>query len=103
MRTLHLRRGVTLVAGTVALVLGAALPASAHVVISPNTSTPGSFELYTVRVPNELADQATTAVEKKISQVPGICKSTIATPTVLITISPPISSNAAKSSVGMKP
>ena len=63
MDTIRLRRGLTLAASTTVLMLGAALPASAHVVISPNTSAPGSFELYTIRVPNELADQATIAVE----------------------------------------
>ena len=47
---------------TAALVLGAALPASAHVRVVPDTTTPGSYALLTFRVPNEDPTARTTRV-----------------------------------------
>ena len=49
-----------------ALVLTMALPASAHVELSPDSAAPGQFLVYTVSVPNERDDSATTAIDLKL-------------------------------------
>ncbi|HEX4430754.1 MAG TPA: DUF1775 domain-containing protein [Frankiaceae bacterium] len=51
--------------GTV-LLLATALPAAAHVELTPDTAAPGQFLVYTVSVPNERDDSATTAVDLKL-------------------------------------
>jgi periplasmic copper chaperone A len=48
---------------TAAALLASVAAASAHVAVTPERSAPGQFLAYTVTVPNELEDQATTAVE----------------------------------------
>ena len=50
--------GLALTAAT----LGAARPLLAHAVVFPKTSTPGAYEKYVLRVPNE-KDVATTRIE----------------------------------------
>ena len=60
MKKLH----VTAAVGA-ALVLALAVPAtaSAHVTVSPNTATPGSYALVNFKVPNESATAVTTKLE----------------------------------------
>lgn len=45
------------------VVAGSALPAAAHVTVSPLVAPAGQLQLYTVQVPNELIDQATVEVD----------------------------------------
>jgi uncharacterized protein YcnI len=52
--------------GSAALLLATALPAAAHVELTPDTAAPGQFLVYTVSVPNERDDSATTAVDLKL-------------------------------------
>lgn len=58
-----MRRILAVTASSAVLLLAAAIPASAHVQISPTTSIPGQFQLYSLQVPNELDDQATVEVD----------------------------------------
>jgi len=59
------RRALAVLLLTVAL-CGWATPALAHVTVAPDSLEPGAFTTYTVRVPNERDDAATTAVEVQI-------------------------------------
>ena len=45
------------------LAVAVAAPASAHVTVRTDNPTPGGFGVYTVRVPNERDDAATTQIE----------------------------------------
>jgi periplasmic copper chaperone A len=60
------RRTARLLAGAVVMlasVVGAALPAAAHVTVQPSTATQGSFSELSFRVPTERDDASTTQVE----------------------------------------
>ncbi|GAA0385783.1 YcnI family protein [Microbispora corallina] len=57
------RRAATVTAGALALTLGLALPALAHVTINPGTAEKGGWTKIAFRVPNERDDAATTKVE----------------------------------------
>jgi uncharacterized protein YcnI len=57
------RRAVTVAAGALALTLGLALPALAHVTINPGTAEKGSWTKIGFRVPNERDKAATNKVE----------------------------------------
>jgi uncharacterized protein YcnI len=46
-----------------AMIVALALPAVAHVTVSPNTAEPGGYGAFSVRVPNEEADADTTKVQ----------------------------------------
>ncbi|WP_431974238.1 YcnI family copper-binding membrane protein [Micromonospora haikouensis] len=60
------RRSVTAAAlalGAVAVVLGVAAPASAHVSVNPKEATQGGYGRFAFRVPNESDEASTTKVE----------------------------------------
>ena len=57
------RRALTLAGVTGTLLAAFALPASAHVEVTPARAAPGQLQLYTIQVPNELPDQATVEVD----------------------------------------
>ncbi|MEV6984910.1 YcnI family protein [Sphaerisporangium sp. NPDC051017] len=57
------RRAVAVTAGALALTLGLALPALAHVTIQPGSVEKGSFSKVAFRVPNERDDASTTKLE----------------------------------------
>ncbi|RCG33306.1 DUF1775 domain-containing protein [Sphaerisporangium album] len=57
------RRAVAVTAGALALTVGLALPALAHVTIQPGSVEKGSFSKVAFRVPNERDDAATTKLE----------------------------------------
>jgi uncharacterized protein YcnI len=57
------RRAVTVTAGALALTVGLALPALAHVTINPGTAEKGSWTKIGFRVPNEQDKDSTTKVE----------------------------------------
>src|SRR4051812_24428717 len=57
------RRLVAGPAGSLALTLGLALPALAHVTIQPGTAEQGGFTKIAFRVPNERDDASTTKLE----------------------------------------
>lgn len=59
------RRAVVILLLTVALGV-LAVPASAHVSVAPDSLEPGAFTTYTIRVPNERDEAATTAVEVQL-------------------------------------
>ncbi|MFC6087107.1 YcnI family copper-binding membrane protein [Sphaerisporangium aureirubrum] len=54
------RRAAAVAAGTLALTVGLALPALAHVTINPGSVEKGSFSKVAFRVPNERDDASTT-------------------------------------------
>ena len=56
------RRALTLAGVTGTLLAAFALPASAHVEVTPARAAPGQLQRYTIEVPNELPDQATVEV-----------------------------------------
>lgn len=57
------RRALTLAGITGTMVVAFALPASAHIDVTPDRAAPGQLQRYTIEVPNELPDQATVAVD----------------------------------------
>ncbi|WP_424533483.1 DUF1775 domain-containing protein [Sphaerisporangium viridialbum] len=57
------RRAVTVTAGALALTLGLALPALAHVTINPGTAEKGAWTKIAFRVPNERDKAQTTKLE----------------------------------------
>lgn len=57
-----LRRALAILTASAALLLVSHATALAHAVVYPRTSTPGAYERYSLRVPNE-KDVATTRVE----------------------------------------
>ena len=57
------RRALTLAGITGTLLAAFALPASAHVEVTPARAAPGQLQRYTIEVPNELPDQATVEVD----------------------------------------
>ena len=57
------RRALTLAGITATLLAAFALPASAHVEVTPARAAPGQLQLYTIQVPNELPDQAPVEVD----------------------------------------
>ena len=57
------RRLAIVLAITAVVVLGAAMPAWAHVSVSPSTATAGGFTTLVFQVPNEESDATTTKVE----------------------------------------
>jgi uncharacterized repeat protein (TIGR01451 family) len=74
------RRAFTVGMLAAVVVLGPAAHAFAHVTVTPETAAPGEFLTYTVTVPNEREDQATTEVDLSLpagfvldgaQQVPG--------------------------------
>lgn len=65
MRTLV--RALTLLTASAVVVL-TAVPAFAHVTVRADTTEPGGFAKYTVRVPNESEDAATTRVEIQLPE-----------------------------------
>lgn len=56
-------RAATVAAGALALTLGLALPALAHVTINPGTAEKGGWTKIAFRVPNERDDASTTKLE----------------------------------------
>lgn len=60
MKKLHV---VAAACAAVALALAAPAAASAHVTVSPNTASPGSYALVNFKVPNESATAVTTKLE----------------------------------------
>lgn len=58
-----MRRALTLAGITGTLLAAFALPASAHVEVTPARAAPGQLQRYTIEVPNELPDQATVEVD----------------------------------------
>lgn len=58
-----MRRALTLAGVTGTMLVAVALPASAHVDVTPDRAAPGQLQRYTIEVPNELPDQATVAVD----------------------------------------
>ncbi|HZE33979.1 MAG TPA: YcnI family protein [Actinoallomurus sp.] len=60
----HAAKSVLTGGGVVAAAIVAlALPAAAHVTVSPDTAEPGGYGAFNVRVPNEEADADTTKVQ----------------------------------------
>mgnify|MGYP000376667160 CR=1 FL=1 len=57
------RRALTLAGITGTLLAAFALPASAHVAVTPARAAPGQLLLYTIQVPNELPDQDTVELD----------------------------------------
>jgi uncharacterized protein YcnI len=57
------RRAVSVTVGALAITIGLALPALAHVSITPGTAEKGSWTKIAFRVPNERDDASTTKVE----------------------------------------
>ncbi|MCC5579205.1 YcnI family protein [Microtetraspora sp. AC03309] len=57
------RRTVAVTAGALALTLGLAVPALAHVTVNPGTAVKGSWSKLAFRVPNERDNASTTKVE----------------------------------------
>ena len=60
-----------------AAVLGWAAPAFAHVSVSPDEATAGSFTTLTFKVPNESADTTTTEVEVSFPSDPAIADASV--------------------------
>lgn len=58
-----LRRGAVAALSTGVLLLMGAVPASAHVRVTPESAAPGSYSKLTFRVPDERPDSATVKVE----------------------------------------
>ncbi|MBX6169763.1 MAG: YcnI family protein, partial [Thermobispora bispora] len=59
----YARRAGTVAAGALALTLGLAVPAFAHVTVDPGTAVQGSWTKIAFRVPNERDNASTTKVE----------------------------------------
>lgn len=59
----YVRRACTVAAGALALTVGLAVPAFAHVTVNPGTAVQGSWTKLTFRVPNERDNASTTKVE----------------------------------------
>ncbi|MFC0865554.1 YcnI family protein [Sphaerimonospora cavernae] len=57
------RRALTVGAGALALTIGLAVPALAHVTVQPGTATKGSWTKIAFRVPNERDNASTSKVE----------------------------------------
>lgn len=62
-----LARALSVIALSTVVVLSA-LPALAHVTVRADTTEPGGFAKYTVRVPNESEDAATTRIEVQLPE-----------------------------------
>ncbi|MEW9534307.1 YcnI family protein [Microbispora sp. NPDC049125] len=58
-----IRRAATITAGALALTIGLALPALAHVTINPGTAEQGGWTKIAFRVPNERDKASTTKIE----------------------------------------
>lgn len=58
-----LLRAATVIAGGATLILGLALPASAHVTVNPSSAAQGGHTKVAFRVPNERDSAETTKVE----------------------------------------
>ncbi|WP_067135754.1 YcnI family copper-binding membrane protein [Microtetraspora malaysiensis] len=63
MTTTTVRRAAAVTAGALALTLGLAVPALAHVSVNPGTAVKGSWTKLAFRVPNERDNASTTKVE----------------------------------------
>jgi uncharacterized protein YcnI len=63
MRQLTLRRGTVAALSTGVFLLAGAIPAAAHVTVTPGTAAQGDYSKLTFRVPDEEADASTTKVE----------------------------------------
>lgn len=63
MRPRTLRLGTVAALSTGFVLLAGAVPASAHVGVTPDTAAPGGYSKLTFRVPNELPDASTVKVE----------------------------------------
>ncbi|WP_182902819.1 YcnI family protein [Microbispora sp. H10830] len=61
--TSYVRRAATVTAGALALTIGLAVPALAHVTVNPGTAVQGSWTKIAFRVPNERDSASTTKVE----------------------------------------
>lgn len=61
--TSYVRRAATVTAGALALTIGLAVPALAHVTVNPGTAEKGSWTKLAFRVPNERDNASTTKVE----------------------------------------
>ncbi|WP_405393839.1 YcnI family protein [Microbispora hainanensis] len=61
--TSYVRRAATVTAGALALTIGLAVPALAHVTVNPGTAVKGSWTKLAFRVPNERDNASTTKVE----------------------------------------
>ncbi|OPG02373.1 YcnI family protein [Microbispora sp. GKU 823] len=61
--TSYVRRAATVAAGALALTVGLAVPALAHVTVNPGTAVQGSWTKIAFRVPNERDNASTTKVE----------------------------------------
>ncbi|GAB3143475.1 YcnI family protein [Microbispora hainanensis] len=61
--TSYARRAATVTAGALALTIGLAVPALAHVTVNPGTAVKGSWTKLAFRVPNERDNASTTKVE----------------------------------------
>lgn len=63
-----MRRWSTVTLLTLAVTVGAAAPALAHVTVSTDDDSAGGFAKYTVRVPNERDDASTTEVRLQLPE-----------------------------------
>jgi periplasmic copper chaperone A len=63
MRPRTLRRGTVAALSTGFILLAGAVPAAAHVAVTPDTAAPGGYSKLTFRVPDELPDASTVKVE----------------------------------------
>ncbi|MEV1206151.1 YcnI family copper-binding membrane protein [Microbispora rosea] len=61
--TSYVRRAAAVTAGALALTIGLAVPALAHVTVNPGTAVQGSWTKIAFRVPNERDNASTTKVE----------------------------------------
>ena len=61
--TSYIRRAATVAAGALALTVGLAVPALAHVTINPGTAVQGGWTKIAFRVPNERDSASTTKLE----------------------------------------
>jgi uncharacterized protein YcnI len=61
-----LKRSSAVVGATAALVVAAALPASAHVTVTPDTAAQGSTQELTFKVPNEESTATTSSIQLQI-------------------------------------
>ncbi|MEV4456193.1 YcnI family protein [Microbispora sp. NPDC049633] len=61
--TSYVRRAAAVTAGALALTLGLAVPALAHVTVNPGTAVQGGWTKIAFRVPNERDNASTTKVE----------------------------------------
>lgn len=63
MRPHTLRRGAVATLSTGLILLAGAVPASAHVRVTPDSAAPGGYSKLTFRVPDELPDSSTVKLE----------------------------------------